>query len=63
MNFNTYKTLQSPPNHFSSEKFFAGIHWHQKWEVFQGVSTPGLKPGISDTRVAQLPLDLSGKRV
>ena len=63
MNSNSYNTLQSPPNHFSSKEFFAGIHWHQKWEVFQGVFTPGLNPVDQLCAFAQLPSDLSGKRV
>ncbi len=63
MNSNSYNTLQSPPNHFSSKEFFAGIHWHQKWEVFQGIFSPGGNPVDQLCAFAQLPADLSRKRV
>lgn len=63
MNSNSYNTYQSPPGHFSSKEFFAGIHWHQRWEVFQGVFTPGRNSVERLCAFAQLPPDLSGKRV
>lgn len=42
---------------------FEGIHWHQKWEVFQGVWTPGGNPVADLCSHAGLPHDLRGKRV
>lgn len=55
--------LRPPPKEFSQETFFAGVDWHQRWEVFQGVFTPGRNPVERLCRHARLPADLSGKRV
>ncbi|WP_008318760.1 class I SAM-dependent methyltransferase [Leptolyngbya sp. PCC 6406] len=64
MNSNLGKTvLEPPPQTFSAQDFFAGVHWHQKWEVFQGIFTPGLNPVNKLCTYAQLPEDLSGMRV
>jgi tRNA (mo5U34)-methyltransferase len=51
------------PADFSPEAFFAGTCWHQRWEVFPGVFTPGHNPVAELCRNAQLPADLTGKRV
>jgi len=51
------------PQGFDPEALFKGINWYQKWEVFDGIFTPGINP-ISDIYdLMQLPLDLSGRRV
>jgi len=55
--------LKPPPADFSAGQFFAGIYWHQKWEVFQGVFTPGRNAVERLCAQAGLPEDLSGKRV
>jgi len=44
-------------------ELFANVHWHQKWEIFPGVFTPGNNPIEELCNYAQLPQDLSGKRV
>jgi hypothetical protein len=33
--------VPEPPVGFDAERAFAGVHWHQSWEVFRGVATPG----------------------
>ena len=64
MNSNPGKTvIEPPPQNFSAQDVFASFHWHQKWEVFQGVFTPGLNPVDKLCIYAQLPEDLSGMRV
>ena len=60
---NSSKTLQSSPPKFSEKDFFAGVHWHQKWEVFQDIFTPGENPVDKLCDYVRLPNDLSGKRV
>jgi tRNA (mo5U34)-methyltransferase len=52
-----------PPAGFNAEQTFAGVYWHQEWEVFRGVWTPGRNPVSHLCEYAQLPTDLSGKRV
>jgi len=52
-----------PPSSFSPEEFFAGFSWHQQWEVFKGVFTPGRNPvGLICNNIT-LPTDLRGKRI
>jgi tRNA (mo5U34)-methyltransferase len=50
------------PKNFSPD-FFAGVHWHQKWELFQGVYTPGRNSVAELCDKVQLPKDLRGMRV
>lgn len=59
------RVIQPPaaPEGFSAEAFFSGIHWHQRWELFGGVFTPGRNPVAELWDLARLPADLSGKRV
>ncbi len=45
------------------EKLFEGVYWHQKWEIEKGVFTPGRNDIASLMEWAQVPLDLTGKRV
>ena len=45
------------------KELFADVYWHQKWEIFPGVYTPGNNPIKELCDYAQLPQDLSGKRV
>lgn len=55
--------LPSPPKGFSSESLFAGIHWHQGWDVFEGIRLPGRNSVEELCEHIQLPVDLKDKRV
>jgi tRNA (mo5U34)-methyltransferase len=57
------RSIPEPPPHFSADRLFRGVHWHQKWEVFRGVYTPGRNPVAELSQLVGLPEDLSGKRV
>src|SRR6185437_4919912 len=52
-----------PPLGFDAATAFAGPHWHQSWEVFQGIRTPGRNAIERLCKHAQIPADLSGRRV
>jgi len=52
-----------PPSDWNAEQFFAGVRWHQQWELFQGVRTPGLNQVAQICDWANVPADLTGKRV
>jgi tRNA (mo5U34)-methyltransferase len=45
------------------DSVFEGIYWHQRWEVEPGIFTPGRNPVAELMNWADVPLDLSGKRV
>jgi tRNA (mo5U34)-methyltransferase len=65
MNNSTWEPIKpapAPPD-FSPEDFFSGVHWHQRWEVFQGIHTPGINPVRALSDYIQLPPDLRGVRV
>ncbi len=51
------------PAGFDAERFFAGVYWHQKWEVFKGVFTPGRNPVQELMAYARVPESLAGKSV
>jgi tRNA (mo5U34)-methyltransferase len=51
------------PKDFDPEAFFKDITWYQKWEVFEGIFTPGINPISYICDLMQLPSDLSGRRV
>jgi tRNA (mo5U34)-methyltransferase len=51
------------PDSFDADRTFDGVHWHQRWEIFAGISTPGRNPIELLCDRAQIPGDLSGKRV
>jgi tRNA (mo5U34)-methyltransferase len=55
--------IPAAPPGFDPESFFQDSIWHQKWQIFDGIFTPGVNP-IEDicTHIA-LPQNLSGKRV
>ncbi len=58
------KTQPGPlPEGFDLGKLFEGVHWHQRWEVFEGVFTPGRNPVRELCDLAGLPEDLRGQRV
>jgi tRNA (mo5U34)-methyltransferase len=42
---------------------FDGLHWHQRWQVFKNVFTPGHNPVEELCNIIGLPTDLRGKRV
>ncbi|MBV8585174.1 MAG: DUF1698 domain-containing protein, partial [Verrucomicrobia bacterium] len=52
-----------PPSGFDAEKFLKGIYWHQTWEIFPGIQTPGRSPVETIAERVGLPSDLTGKRV
>jgi tRNA (mo5U34)-methyltransferase len=52
----------APPG-FDPQSLFAGIPWHQKWELFKGVFTPGRNPVCALADHVGLPDDLTGLRV
>jgi tRNA (mo5U34)-methyltransferase len=55
--------LRLPPAGFSKDLLLEGIHWHQGWDVFEGVRLPG-RNSVEELRERiQLPIDLTGKRV
>ena len=51
-----------PPG-FSADSFFAGVHWHQRWEIFKGIFVPGRNTVRELCDLIGLPPDLSGSRV
>lgn len=51
------------PSGFDEKTFFSDIWWHQKWEVFDGVFTPGRNPVSDLLSYAGVPDDLTGKTV
>lgn len=52
-----------PPAGWNAAEFFAGVRWHQQWELFRGVLTPGLNQIAQLCDWADVPFDLTGKRV
>jgi tRNA (mo5U34)-methyltransferase len=61
----TSKVTTAPvaPPGFDPESFFKGILWFQKWEIFDGIFTPGPNPISVICDLMQLPADLSGRRI
>ena len=51
------------PRGIEPEKLFHGYHWHQRWEIFQGVFTPGCNNVAMLCDNVGLPSDLRGKRI
>jgi tRNA (mo5U34)-methyltransferase len=51
------------PKSLDLQSVFEGIWWHQRWEIFEGVFTPGRNPVAELASQAGLPEDLSGARV
>lgn len=56
------KPIKAPAG-FSEEEFFQGVYWHQRWEMFEGIFTPGLNDIALMAKNLALPEDLSGKRI
>src|SRR5260370_21805961 len=57
------KNVPTAPAGFDKDKFFAGVYWHQNWQVFRDVFTPGINPIEKMCADLALPTKLSGKRV
>ena len=57
------KKPAKPPISFNKDKFFSDTHWHQRWEVFKGVFSPGTNPVLLLCDWLNIPLDLRGKRI
>jgi tRNA (mo5U34)-methyltransferase len=55
--------IHPPPAGFDLPRLLGNCPWHQRWEVFQGVFTPGPNPVARICERIGLPHDLSGKRV
>lgn len=53
----------APPPGFDAERFLASIYWHQGWDIFPGVRTPGPSGVETIMERVGLPKDLTGKRV
>ena len=57
------KRIPIAPPGFDPDTFFAGDVWHQKWEIFRDVFTPGRNPIDHLCQCLGLPENLTGKRV
>jgi tRNA (mo5U34)-methyltransferase len=57
------RSLPSAPPGFDQERFFEGVYWHQRWELFAGIFTPGKNPVELMCQEMNIPDDLIGKRV
>jgi tRNA (mo5U34)-methyltransferase len=57
------KRIPAAPPGFDHDRFFAGVYWHQRWQIFDGIYTPGKNPIDQMCADLELPEDLSGKRV
>jgi tRNA (mo5U34)-methyltransferase len=53
----------NPPSDFDPDSFFSGTHWHQKWEIFPNVFTPGINDVAALLDKVAFPDSLEGKRV
>jgi tRNA (mo5U34)-methyltransferase len=52
------------PESLNIEQLFSAVpSWHQRWEIFKDVFTPGRNPVEHLMSQAGVPADLSGKRV
>jgi len=52
-----------PPSGFDADKFLSAIYWHQGWDIFPGIRTPGRSGVDAIMERVGFPQDLSGKRV
>jgi SAM-dependent methyltransferase len=57
------KRIPSAPAGFDADTFFSGVLWHQKWQVFKGIYTPGVNLIEEMCDDLQLPRNLAGRRV
>lgn len=56
-------TIPRAPDDLDVSSLFADVHWHQRWELFQGVYLPGRNDVTTLLDYAGVPADLSGQRV
>jgi tRNA (mo5U34)-methyltransferase len=56
-------SLPAAPSGFVAAELFDGVHWHQRWEVFDGICLPGRNDVKTILEYVGLPDDLTGKRV
>ncbi len=56
-------SLPSAPSGLVASELFDGVHWHQRWEVFNGIWLPGRNDVNTILEYVGLPDDLTGKRV
>lgn len=52
-----------PPDGLDPDELFSSVSWHQRWEVFEGIFTPGRNPVSEIVDSAGLPADLRSLRV
>src|SRR6516162_2078374 len=52
-----------PPPHLDLPRLLGNTPWHQRWEVYQGIFTPGPNPVAELCDRIGLPRDLTGQRV
>jgi tRNA (mo5U34)-methyltransferase len=57
------RLVPSAPQGFDKDRFFEGVYWHQRWELFDGIFTPGKNPIELMCQEMNVPEDLTGKRV
>jgi tRNA (mo5U34)-methyltransferase len=57
------KNIPAAPAGFDKDQFFSGVYWHQKWQVFRDIFTPGVNSIEQMCADLDLPENLSGKRV
>ena len=53
----------APPSGFDTAALFAGIHWHQRWQIFDEIYLPGRNDVQTILDYVGLADDLTGKRV
>src|SRR5581483_4528057 len=56
-------SIPTAPAGFDPGQFFGGIYWHQKWQLFRDIFTPGINHIEPMCEDLHLPEDMSGKRV
>src|ERR1700730_4683349 len=54
---------RTPPSGFDADKFLSPIYWHQGWDIFPGIRTPGRSSVETIMERVGFPQDLRGKRV
>ncbi len=57
------RNVKTKPSHIAPETLLAGVAWHQRWEVWPGVFTPGHNDVAHICRATELPENLHGMRV